>query len=245
MDGADEDAAAAANPFDALLSATHDDPTAIEAAYALHRSTRAAQQRVLLLSPDFPGLAIDPIFQRIVAEEKGFKDDRGGIVLAAKPPPRIQHLVARIQDRLEGVLRGQWFAPPSYLHLTLLEVTHSTLPPALSFLLTSPLLLRTLSLLTSHPSTLPSTLHSPQLNLDSTALSLSFLPLPSTSSHVTYHHLRQSLFSLYTTSQVSPPLNARYVVPSIHITLLIIAAPPLLLSNQTTMSLLLGPDLHI
>ena len=121
---------------------------------------------------------------------------------------------------LNLVLRpGQWFAPPSSLHITLLEITHSTPASTLSTLLSSRVLLETIQSLATYTSSHPSALHFPLLNLDATALSLSFLPSPLSHDSETYHHLRESLFELYTAPDAYPTLNARYVVPSAHITL--------------------------
>lgn len=114
---------------------------------------------------------------------------------------------------------GQWVAPAPFLHLTLLEVTHSTSPPALAALLAVPLLQSTLAKLPDIPATLPCTLYRPQLNVDPTALSLSFLPRASAASPSTYHHLRRALFASYHSSGAAPASNARYVHPSAHITL--------------------------
>lgn len=68
----------------------------------MHRTTRNAQQKAKLLSPDYSGLILDPILQRLMdpSIEPGFEDFRHCLVFWARPPAHIRSLVDKIQQEL-------------------------------------------------------------------------------------------------------------------------------------------------
>jgi hypothetical protein len=74
----------------------------MQARYATHRTTRNGQQKAKLLSPDFSGLILDPILQRLEdpSIEPGFQDYRNCLVFWARPPAHIRSLVGEIQQQL-------------------------------------------------------------------------------------------------------------------------------------------------
>ncbi len=74
----------------------------LQSRYATHCMTRNIQQRAKLLSPEFSGLILDPILQRLMDPniEPGFKDSRYCIVFWARPPTHIRSLVDKIQQQL-------------------------------------------------------------------------------------------------------------------------------------------------
>lgn len=123
------------NPYTPILH-MHPTPTTLTTAYQTHRLTRLTQQRAALTSPTFPGLNTDPILSRLLHEESlppakrtGYKDERHNIVLWARPPSRVIHLIARVQDRLRETQLGRGRTvhsqPLEKLHLTVFEVAHS------------------------------------------------------------------------------------------------------------------------
>lgn len=115
--------------------------------------------------------------------------------------------------------------PPSNLHMTALEITHSqtptSIPPLLAHL--QPLLPALASYTLSHRARLVK----PALSFDAQALALSFLPaageagrtnllLENENDAYSYHHLRRDLFARLREAGVE--VGSRYVVPSAHLT---------------------------
>jgi hypothetical protein len=91
----------------------------IQARYSTHRTARNAQQKAKLLSPDFSGLILDPVLQKLEDPtiEPGFTDPRHCLVFWARPPAHIRSLVDNIQQELLKL------APSTFNTLTeLLEV---------------------------------------------------------------------------------------------------------------------------
>lgn len=74
----------------------------LQTRYGTHRSTRNGQQKAKLLSPDFSGLILDPILQRLMdpSIEPGFVDPRNCLVFWARPPSHIRSLVDQVQQKL-------------------------------------------------------------------------------------------------------------------------------------------------
>lgn len=120
--------------------------------------------------------------------------------------------------------------PPTNLHMTALEVTHSLTAPEITPLINrlSPLI----PAMTDYPSTSThrARLIKPLLSYDSAAVALSFLPaaseaLPSPSDpsrepaddSFTYHHLRRDLYAMTLSNDIT--IESRYEVPSAHITI--------------------------
>lgn len=76
----------------------------LTAAYETHRTTRAAQQRALLLSPSFPGPTIDTILSRLTSHDPDFHDTRYCLVFWARPTERVKKLAYELQGRVRDVL---------------------------------------------------------------------------------------------------------------------------------------------
>ncbi|KAJ5051515.1 uncharacterized protein L3040_001291 [Drepanopeziza brunnea f. sp. 'multigermtubi'] len=227
------DNSAFANPYEALLEACNNDPAQVQIRYATHRDTRNAQQKEKLLSPEFTGLILDPILQRLVdpSIQPGYVDPRNCIVFWARPPAHIRSLVGQIQQKLLSLAPKLWLMPLPNCHLTALEITFSlTLPQVNSIV--ADLGNVVARQMTDYTYTHRARLIKPKLSYDGAALALSFLPAAgealSTSSpddisarikkddNFTYHHLRRDLFDI--ASKTGVKVDSRYVVPSSHIT---------------------------
>jgi len=222
------------NPYDALIEACENDPKQIQERYATHRTTRNGQQRAKFLGPDFPGLILDTILQKREDPtiEPGYIDPRNSLVFWIRPPLNIRLLISEIQRRLLTLAPNVWLMPTPQIHLTALEVTHSLSPSEIATIL-STFPQSTIEAMTSITSTHRARLLKPLVSYDTAAIALSFLPaagepVPSSLQDVvtvkdqedevfTYHHLRQSLYSLASGSGVK--VESRYVVPSVHTTI--------------------------
>ncbi|KAI9675586.1 MAG: transport between ER and Golgi ATPase protein [Caeruleum heppii] len=219
---------ATANPYDALLQASNNDPHPIQRAYTTHRVNRNAQQRAALLDSDFPALTLDPTLCALNDPDKvkaGFRDERHCLVFWARPTQRIRNLVGDIQQKLRSVAPNLWLMPLTHLHMTTLEITHSRTAPDITALLTT--LTPSLSRITDYTVTHRARLVKPMLGFDGSAVALSWVPaagegstVPSTATHddgYTYHHLRRDLYDLC--RAVGVPIASRYTVPSAHCTI--------------------------
>ncbi|KAI9836782.1 MAG: hypothetical protein M1819_000947 [Sarea resinae] len=224
------------NPYDALISASNNDPGTLQSLYAKHRTARNALQRSKLLSPDFQGPILDPHLQRIVdpSLEPGWEDDRHCLTLWARPPQRIRSLVAAIQQKLLAVAPHLWTMPPPNLHLTALELAFSVTEAEISSLIAA--LSPHLDDLTNYTLTHRPRLVKPMVSFDAAALALSFVPAAgeglssddpgartddgingnqtdgnagriADDDAYTYHHLRRDLFTAVT----SPPAPCKPV----------------------------------
>jgi len=229
------DISAYANPYDALLEACNDDAAQLQTRYATHRNTRNGQQKEKLLSPEFSGLIIDPILERLMnpSIEPGFVDPRNCLVFWARPPSHIRSLVDQVQQKLLTLAPKLWLMPVPNLHLTALELTHSLTEPQITAIIES-LGPEAIEKITDFTFTHRPRLIKPMISYDGAALALSFLPaagegLPATATpssdssgrtkkddDYTYHHLRRDLFNIASATGVT--VDSRYVVPSSHIT---------------------------
>ena len=108
------------NPYDALISASEDDPVSacssgstiavvlmfcqvqMQALYTLHRSTRNDQQKARMLDREFLGPNVDPILLRLNDPniEPGFVDPRHCLVFWGRPSEKIKVLIERVQREL-------------------------------------------------------------------------------------------------------------------------------------------------
>ncbi|KAK8151053.1 RNA ligase/cyclic nucleotide phosphodiesterase [Phyllosticta citrichinensis] len=237
--GAGGASSSSSNPYDALIDAAGGDVKQLQARYSAHREGRNAQQKEKLLSPEFKGVSVDPILLRLERPdvEPGFRDTRHCLVFWARPPQKIKSLVAEVQRRVGSVVPNLWHMPPSSLHMTALEITHSQPPDAISPLIET--LRPHLATITSYTSTHRARLIKPLLSFDASALALSFLPAageglvrtassPATHDNAgrprsaaddafSYHHLRRDLYDL--ASRAGVAVGSRYVVPSAHLTI--------------------------
>jgi hypothetical protein len=104
--------------------------------------------------------------------------------------------------------------PENCLHMTVLEITHSTTEETIQSLVDT--LSPSLSTILSHTQSHRATLTAPLLSFDAAAMAISFLPSPSPSDKYTYHHLRRDIYGLCKETGVD--VDSRYVLPSAHIT---------------------------
>lgn len=107
------------NPYDALIESALHDPVRsvmhtfpmvvannmlanIQAKYNVHRTTRNSQQKTKLVDPEFSGVVVDPILQRIQdpAIEPGYADPRHCLVFWARPSQKVKSLILEVQQRL-------------------------------------------------------------------------------------------------------------------------------------------------
>ena len=118
------------NPYDALIETCNSDPVSIsllntpwslltllfqariQSRYEVHRQMRNNQQRAKLLAPDFSGVVIDPILEKLVyqSQHPGYVDPRHCLVFWARPPEAIRALVSIVQQKLRQSAPGQ---PPA------------------------------------------------------------------------------------------------------------------------------------
>ncbi|GME41275.1 RNA ligase/cyclic nucleotide phosphodiesterase [Neofusicoccum parvum] len=212
------DMSAFSNPYDALIAASKDDP------------------KEKLLAPDFAGVMVDPILLRLEdpSVEPGYVDPRNCLVFWARPPEKVKTLVRECQERLRDVVPNLWLMPPTSLHMTAIEITHSRTADEISALVAQ--MQPAIPSLANHPSSSPThraRLVKPLLGFDASAIALSFVPAADGEGLVdgrdtagrqrepaddayTYHHLRRDLFAKSTEAGVK--VDSRYVVPSAHLT---------------------------
>jgi hypothetical protein len=127
------------------------------------------------------------------------------------------------QTRRVGLTKRKalWTMPPTSLHMTALEITHSLTMPEIEALVTQmqPLL----SPMANYTKTHRARLVKPVISFDAQAFALSFLPAagePGRSldeDKYSYHHLRRDLFAQAHAGGIK--VGSRYVVPSAHLTI--------------------------
>lgn len=216
------------NPYDALISASSDDPAQIQARYQTHRSTRNAQQKAKMLADDFTGVSIDQILLRLERPsiEPGYVDPRHCLVFWARPTEKVKQLIHRVQQELLTVAPNLWIMPQDCLHMTALEITHSKTAPEIASLVDT--MRPSIPEITDYTFTHRTRLIKPTIGFDASALALSFVPAAGETSNTgsgrtleedkyTYHHLRRDLYELCGKSGVK--VDSRYVVPSSHLTI--------------------------
>ncbi len=117
-----------------------------------------------------------------------------------------------------------WLMPLNCLHMTAMEITHSLTALEIEDLVQ--VMHSKIPEITDYTFTHRSRLIRPMLSYDSAAIALSFVPAagegvredPAESSDsYTYHHLRQDLYELCSSTGVT--IASRYVVPSSHLTI--------------------------
>jgi len=113
--------------------------------------------------------------------------------------------------------------PPSNLHMTALEITHSKTESEIAALVDQ--LRPVLEEVTDFPFTHRARLVKPMVTYDAQAMALSFVPAAGESlpagrateaDGYSYHHLRRDLFNL---ASRHVKVDSRYVVPSAHLTI--------------------------
>lgn len=117
-----------------------------------------------------------------------------------------------------------WVVPETYLHLTVLEITHSRTAPEVATLLTQ--LSFKIAEITDYTLTHRARLLKPKLSFDASGVALSFVPAAGEYSHdgrtleddkYSYHHLRRDVYVLAASTGL--PILSRYSIPSAHVTI--------------------------
>lgn len=109
--------------------------------------------------------------------------------------------------------------PPSSLHMTVLEITHSKTSAEIASLIEklTPQIPAIVNYTSSQSPTHRARLIKPLLSFDASALALSFVPAASSEDAFSYHHLRRDVFAMCASAGVK--VDSRYVVPSAHLTI--------------------------
>ncbi|KAI9805361.1 MAG: transport between ER and Golgi ATPase protein [Piccolia ochrophora] len=213
------------NPYDALIDASNGRSAQIQVRYDKHRTTRNDQQKVKLLDPNFPGVTLDTILQRIEEAKTtpGYVDPRHCLVFWARPPEKVRELIREVQRRLITVAPNLWLMPLDKLHMTALEITHSRTAEEIDEIVN--VLRPQIPEITDYPFDHRARVLKPMLSYDGAAVALSFLPAAGEGlsngrafdeDQYSYHHLRRDLFNLI--GQAGVKVESRYVVPSSHLT---------------------------
>lgn len=108
------------NPYSILIEECHNDEKQIQARYSAHRNSREIDQRVKVLSSDFPGVSIDPILRGLLDERARrqnvnlaniprresvrFHDERHNLVFWIRPPTHIRDLIVQCQAKLKEAI---------------------------------------------------------------------------------------------------------------------------------------------
>ncbi|KAF7137103.1 hypothetical protein CNMCM5793_007116 [Aspergillus hiratsukae] len=214
------------NPFQTLITETNDDASR----YENHRVNRNAQQAAKILAPDFAGWNVDEILTRLdgPAKEEGFVDPRNCLVIWARPPSPIRHLVKFVQSVLRSVAPTLWFMPSENLHTTVLEIAHSLTEEQIESLVNTLQSSQnaTTSEIADYTFAHRARLVKPMVGFDSAAMALTFVPAAGEASDAqrsieddtySYHHLRRDIFDMVRAAGI--PVASRYIVPSAHLTI--------------------------
>ena len=182
---------------------------------------------------DFPGVTVDPILQELEyargspAAQYAFPgsprkrgedeiDPRNCLVFWARPTKPVMDLIGRIQLRLKELAPDLWIMPRDNLHITVLEITHSTTAEFIGTLIER--MKPKLEKIVNHPKSHRARLVKPMLSFDAAALAVSFVPAAGKEGdEYTYHHLRRDFYAMSKGANVS--VTSRYIVPSAHITI--------------------------
>lgn len=210
--------------------------------YKHHRTARLKDQRASLLAPDFSGPSIDTTLRSLLLDSpKGYADPRNNLVFWARPPRRIQTLIASVQNVLREVIPDEmemWTVPPGNLHMTVLELAHSMTGTdgenKMHGLIRNLEENGTAHEILSVPVSAwemggkAARLARPMVVYDPAAVAVSFLPVVAGSidrdgtgspfknaSEYTYHHVRRDCWNI---ASSAIPVASRYVVPSAHLT---------------------------
>ncbi|RMJ23098.1 hypothetical protein PHISP_06022 [Aspergillus sp. HF37] len=224
------------NPFQRLIKACNDSPVLavllstlkgrinciqaqLQEHYEAHRTSRNAQYRARILSSDFPGWQVDEILRRLhessSESDAPLIDTRNNLSFWARPPRHIRDLIAGIQEDIRTVAPTLWFAPPEYLHTTVLEIASSRTPAEVDALVSRLSSEGADARIASYTLSHRTHLVNPVVTYDAMAMALSFVPAADDA--YSYHHLRRDVFDQVVASEVE--INSRYAVPSAHITI--------------------------
>ena len=152
-------------------------------------------------------------------------DTRNNLVFSLRPPEGVKRLITEVQRRLTdaqitggAAVPGKqlWTMPRESLHITVLEVVHSTTLVAVESLIRT-IGIQHLERMAHYPASKGVRLGKPFLSFDKAALAVSFLPIEGGRDRgYTYHHLRGDLWGMLRRRGVD--VSSRYIVPSAHLT---------------------------
>jgi hypothetical protein len=126
-------------------------------------------------------------------------------------------LIQLMQTRLREFAPALWIMPRECLHMTVLEITHSTTEPYVAMLVDK-MGRPCLEKIVNHPRNNQARLAKPLLSFDAAALAVSFVPAcGKRGDGYTYHHLRRDVYAM--SKEAGVGVTSRYVVPSAHVTI--------------------------
>ncbi|MCJ1310850.1 transport between ER and Golgi ATPase protein [Agyrium rufum] len=208
-------------PYDAFIRECGNNAVGIQNRYEDHRTTRNEQQKAKILAPNFAGIEPDETLVKLEHPDlyPGFVDERHNLVFWARPTQALRELIGNIQRRLRMVAPDLWLMPLECLHMTVLEIVHSTTQVGIEdrIKVVEPKLQEITDFTYDHPVRLVK----PMLGFDASALALTFVPADQSAPSVpdpdyTYHHLRADLYKLCRSTGVE--IASRYTVSSAHLT---------------------------
>ncbi|CEJ60932.1 hypothetical protein PMG11_09486 [Penicillium brasilianum] len=214
------------NVFKQLILECGIDTGTLQQAFEKHRSARNEKFKELILDPNFQTWQFDEILHRVLEAKLGltqYVDPRNNLSLWSRPPRHIQQLVCEIQQIIAPIAGPcLWLTPADHLHMTTLEILPArTLAEVNEF---ERFLKENANLqdIVNYTLTNRARLVRPILSYDTSALALSFVPAVDDADievdgGYSYQHLRSDLYDFVT--QSGCPLEARYTVPSAHVTI--------------------------
>ncbi|KAJ5688828.1 hypothetical protein N7462_003220 [Penicillium macrosclerotiorum] len=112
------------NPFNAVLKETNNSSVHLQALYHMHRATRNAEQKALILDSSFSGWHLDPILMKLEGPsfDPSYVDPRNNAIIWARPTRSILDLIEMIQRSLFKYASDLWLVPKENLHMTALEI---------------------------------------------------------------------------------------------------------------------------
>ncbi|QKX59063.1 uncharacterized protein TRUGW13939_06193 [Talaromyces rugulosus] len=214
------------NPHQPLIEAANNDPLQIQERYSTHRTTRNGNQKTKILDQSFAGWTLDPILAKLDGPNKdpAFIDERFCLVFWGRPPGHIRKMIYDIQQEIREIAPDMWFMPQENLHITVLELVHSTTEPEMNKLVSALLKDGAAERIANLTLQYRPRLIKPMVSYDAAAIALSFVPAAGEGEgntagddKFTYQHLRRDVFDQAKAAGVTPA--SRYAVPSAHLTL--------------------------
>lgn len=236
----DRSSSAAAAATEATTAAAH-----VRSLYAEHRSRRQDEQRLRLLEAASNigqhGLMPDA---RLASEQARLDDPRLGVTVVARPPAHIFQAIRELQDEVAALVQATpsakalsgalyWMAPPSFLHMTVVEWVSAEIGNAAQVRHVVDTLqgkgaeaLDALTGLYAHTVCLVE----PTVSFDAAAIAISFLPASSDAPEGAHD------YAMYRTAKIKqvqdiaakyglPAPKPRYLLPSAHITVARVCRP--------------------
>ncbi|KAF3392805.1 60S ribosomal protein L44 [Penicillium rolfsii] len=225
-----ESAPVQSNVFKQLIIACENDTEKVQQAYEKHRLTRNAKFKDVILDPGFRQWQYDEILHQVLEAKQGlssFVDPRNNLSFWSRPPRHIRELIHEIQQILAPIAGPcLWLTPSDFLHMTTLEMlparTLAEVNEFEKFLKENAPLQDIVNYTLTHRARLVR----PIVSYDASALALSFVPAVEDRDHeidgesncsYSYQHLRSDLYDIVTGAGCQ--LEARYTVPSAHVTI--------------------------